>query len=331
MHKVVVIGAAVVDVLLKSKGLHVLKSYQIEGGVALCEVLGGKMEAEDGVLMSGGGGTNVAVGLHRLGEAVRVIGRVGDDDLSEVLIKQLERESVDLSMLQRAKGKTGVSAVLVAADGSRSIVTYRGEGGEIEKDEINWGGLAVADWMQISSLGGEIQLLEDLIAFAIDRGIKVGLNPGKKELTQKERMTKLLPKLDMFNVNRMEATEFWGEEYDNEKKLITNFAESGCRTVFITDGKRGASMYQKGRWIKMEAFPNKSVDDTGAGDAFVAGVVAGLLQEKKMEEVLKMGLANGGSVVTKLGAKDGLLFPDEMEKWLKKKVKMVEENLYVIK
>lgn len=81
----------------------------------------------------------------------------------------------------------------------------------------------------------------------------------------------------------------------------------------------------------MEAFPNKSVDDTGAGDAFVAGVVAGLLQEKKMEEVLKMGLANGGSVVTKLGAKDGLLFPDEMEKWLKKKVKMVEENLYVIK
>jgi len=134
MHKVVVIGAAIVDVLLKSKSLRVMKSHQIEGGVAMCEVLGGKTEAEDGVLVSGGGGTNVAVGLHRLGEAVKMIARVGDDDLSEVLIKQLEKESVDLSFLQRAKGKTGLSAVLVSMDGGRSIVTYRGESGELKEN-----------------------------------------------------------------------------------------------------------------------------------------------------------------------------------------------------
>jgi|WetSurMetagenome_2_1015567.scaffolds.fasta_scaffold76706_2 ribokinase len=328
MQKVIVIGAAVVDVLLKSKDLHVIKSHQVEGGVAMCEVLGGKIEADDGILASGGGGTNVAVGLHRLGEAVKMISRVGDDDLSEMLIKQLEKENVDLTMLQKTKGKTGLSAVLVAADGSRSIVTYRGESGEIEKDEIDWEGLAKADWIQISSLGGEMELLEDLVAFALDRGIKVGLNPGKKELQQKERILKLLPKLDLFNVNRMEAAEFWSGEFDNEKELIKKFAETGCRQVAVTDGKRGASICEKGRWIKMEAFPNKSIDDTGAGDAFVSGAVAGLLQNRSIEEVLKMGLANGGSVVTELGAKTGLLYKNEMEKWLKKKLKVVEENIF---
>ncbi|HSV95258.1 MAG TPA: carbohydrate kinase family protein [Spirochaetia bacterium] len=330
MKKVIVIGAAVVDVLLKSKSLRVMKSHQIEGGVALCEVLGGKTEAEDGVLISGGGGTNVAVGLHRLGEAVKMVSRVGDDDLSEVLIRQLAKEDVDMSFMQRTKGKTGISAVLVALDGSRSIVTYRGESGEIERNEINWEEIKKADWIQISSLGGEMDLLEDLVAFALDNGIKIGINPGKKELTNKERLEALLPKFDLLILNRMEAAEFWNGGFEEEEKLVERFIKAGSRLVMITDGKNGAGVTEKGRWIKMEAYPNKSVDDTGAGDAFVSGVVAGLLSGKSNIEALKMGLANGGSVVSKLGAKEGLLYKKDMEKWLKRRLKMVEETLGVL-
>jgi len=329
MKKVIVVGAAVVDVLLKSKSLRVMKSHQVEGGVAMCEVMGGKIEAEDGILVSGGGGTNVAVGLHRLGEAPKMISRVGNDELSEILIKQMEKENVDMSLLQRAKGKTGISAVLVATDGGRSIVTYRGESGEIEKNEVDWEEIKKADWLQISSLGGEMELMEDLVAFAIENGIKIGINPGKKELAQKERLLALLPKLDLFNVNRMEAAEFWGEAFEDEVSLVKKFMSAGVRLLMITDGDRGAGVGSKGRWIKMEAFPNKSVDDTGAGDAFVSAVVAGLLQERSLEEILKMGLANGGSVVSKLGAKEGLLYRAEMEKWMKRKLKMVEETVVV--
>lgn len=330
MHKVVVIGAAVVDVLLKSKSLRVMKSHQIEGGVAMCEVLGGKTEAEDGVLVSGGGGTNVAVGLHRLGEAVKMISRVGNDDLSEILIKQLQKENVDLSFLQRTNGKTGISAVLVALDGSRSIVTYRGESGEIERNEINWEEIKKADWIQISSLGGEMDLLEDLVAFALDNGIKIGINPGKKELMQKERLMALLPKFDLLIINRMEAAEFWSGGFEEEEKLVEKFIKVGSRLLMITDGKKGAGVAEKRRWIKMEAYPNKSIDDTGAGDAFVSGVVAGLLSDKSSVEVLKMGLANGGSVVSKLGAKEGLLYKNDMEKWMSRKLKSVEETLGVL-
>ena len=281
--------------------------------------------------MSGGGGTNVAVGLHRLGEAVKMISRVGDDDLSEVLVKQMKNDAVDLSMLQRAKGKTGLSAVLVASDGSRSIVTFRGESGEIERGEIDWDEMAKADWMQISSLGGEMELLEDLVGFAQEKGIRVGINPGKMELRQKERLLMFLPKLDLLVVNRMEAAEFWGINFEDEKTLMKKFFEAGCRLVMVTDGKKGAGVVDRGRWLKMEAYPNISVDDTGAGDAFVSGVVAGLLQGRKTEDALKMGLANGGSVVSKIGAKAGLLFTGDMEKWMKKKLKTIEESLYVVK
>ena len=302
-----------------------MKSHEVEGGVAMCEVLGGKIEAEEGVLVSGGGGTNVAVGLHRLGEAVKMISRVGDDDLSEILIKQLEKESVDLSFLQRAKGRTGLSAVLVTEGGSRSIVTYRGESGEIERGEIDWEEIKKADWIQISSLGGEMDLLEDLVAYGLDNGIKIGVNPGKKELVQKERLLALLPKIDLFIVNRMEASNFWGGSFEEEEALVEKFIKAGVRLLMITDGNRGAGVCEKGRWIKMNAFPNKSIDDTGAGDAFVSGAVAGLLQERSAIDSLKMGLANGGSVVQKLGAKSGLLYKNEMEKWMSRKLKTVEQ------
>ena len=62
MKRAVVIGSAVLDVLVKSSGLKVMKSHQVKGGLALAEIYGGKSEAEDLVLETGGAGTNVAVG-----------------------------------------------------------------------------------------------------------------------------------------------------------------------------------------------------------------------------------------------------------------------------
>ncbi|MBU1200741.1 hypothetical protein KJ953_04415, partial [Patescibacteria group bacterium] len=112
------------------------------------------------------------------------------------------------------------------------------------------------------------------------------------------------------------------------KQMAKRFLDEGVKLVTITDGTRGAGLAGGETWIKAEAYKTKSVDDTGAGDAFTAGVVAGFLAEKPMEEVLKIGLANGASVVTGLGAKKCLLRKEEMEKWLKKKrVKMIEEKI----
>ncbi|KKT43329.1 MAG: PfkB family kinase, nonfunctional, partial [Candidatus Collierbacteria bacterium GW2011_GWA2_44_13] len=240
---------------------------------------------------------------------------------------QLKKEGLDLSMVQKGEGKTGLSVVLVSADGGRSIVTYRGESGLISSKEIDWEEVKKADWIQISSLGGEMQFLEDLIVFAFNHGVKVGFNPGRKELDQKERVVKLIPKLDFFNVNRMEASLLIGINYDNEKGIMRKMADLGCRVIAITDGKWGASVITNRTWVKMDAFAVDSVDDTGAGDAFVCGMVAGILQNKNPEEVLKMGLASGGSQVMKLGAKDGLLYKNEMERWMSKKIKMVEEAI----
>ena len=111
----------------------------------------------------------------------------------------------------------------------------------------------------------------------------------------------------------------------NTEEMLKKIVDLGVRLSIMTDGKNGAGLLRNNRWIWMETFPNKSVDDTGAGDAFVAGAVKGILSNLNDEEILKMGLANGSSVVTKIGAKAGLLYRDEMEKWTRKKLGFVEE------
>lgn len=331
MKKVVCIGSATVDVLVKSGDLRILKSHQVSGGVALCEVYGGKTEAEEIAMQTGGSATNVAVGLARLGLAPAVIVRVGGDFFKERIIDNLKLEGVDISQLQEdEKAATALSVILVAADGGRSIITSRGAAAKIDSRKIDWEKVGGADWLQIGPLGGNISLVEDVTAFARSKKIGVGWNPGKVELGEKERVFRLLPKIDLLVVNRMEAAQLLRRNYEDMKEMAVKILKQGGSRVVITDGKRGAGVASEGRWMFASAFKTKSVDDTGAGDAFVAGIVAGLVLGKDLETALRMGLANGASEVTAVGAKSGLLRKREMTKWLRRRVRMVEEKLEVV-
>jgi len=328
MKKVLCVGSAVMDILVQSADFRVMKNHQVSGGVALCEVYGGKTEAQNISLQTGGAGTNVAVGLSRLGLVSATLARVGDDWMKDLVLNDLKSEGVDISMVQIGEGeKTGMSVVLVADDGGRSIITYRGAAKDMNSGEIDWGKISGADWIQIAALGGNMALVEDMVSFARKEKILVGWNPGKGELSQKERVLRILPKIDLLILNRMEGAQLVQQSYEEMKEMAQKISSFGVKEAVITDGKRGAGVIAGGVWTFAPAFKTKSVDDTGAGDAFIAGMVAGILGDKDLATSLKMGLANGASEVTDLGAKTGLLRKNEMSKWLQRRLKIIEEKI----
>jgi sugar/nucleoside kinase (ribokinase family) len=328
MKKVVTIGSAVADVLVKSSSFKVVKSHAVQGGVAMCEVYGGKLGAEKIVMEVGGGGTNVALGLKRLGLSARPFSLVGKDEWGEWIVRKLKELGLGVEGVTQVVGDTAMSVVLVSSDGGRSIITHRGVGAGMSSKDIDWEMLGKADWVQVSSLGGNVNLLEDIVHYAYSKKIRVGLNPGKKELEEKKTLLSLLPKVEYLNLNHLEAVTFFKGRYGEDKEMAKRFIDEGVGWVTVTDGVKGAGMASKDMWVKAEAYRVKSVDDTGAGDGFTAGVVAGLLLEESLENMLKMGLGNGASVVTELGAKTGLLRKKEMVGWIgKKKTKVVEEKL----
>ncbi len=85
----------------------------------------------------------------------------------------------------------------------------------------------------------------------------------------------------------------------------------------ITKGKKGASLIQGEKIIRVPASKVKAIEETGAGDAFGSGLIAGLIKWGDVEKALKLGVVNGGSVAEHFGPKEGLLFEPEISKWMK--------------
>lgn len=330
MKKVACFGSAVVDIMLGSDQFRVMKSHQVAGGVALCEVYGGKMELESLQIMTGGAGTNVAVGLRRLGISSLSVSRVGEDVMKEIIMNDLKKEGVVTELIQvdTRGGKTGVSVILVAAGGGRTILTHRGVAKKIESSEVEWNKIGAADLIHVSSLGGEMALIEDILGYAKKQRRVVSMNPGKLEIKERMRLKKLLMGVEILIVNKMEAVELLHWSYDESReKMVAGLRKWGVGMVVVTEGIKGASLGTGERVISMEAIKSRSVDDTGAGDGFISGLLAGYLQGEKEEVMLKMGMANGASVVTKFGAKTALLDSKKMNKWLQKKAAVEEMAL----
>lgn len=296
MFDVISIGSATLDVFLKVPRTPLL--------------YGGKVEVEKLITCSGGGGTNTAVGFSRLGLKSAVLARCGWDMAGRLLRQELKKEAVDDSLLiQLENEETDYSTILIDEGGESTVLVARGQT-RLEKDLIDFKKLQ-AKWFCISHLEGNLDLFSALLSYAQKNKIKVGFNPGQKEIKQKEKLLALVKNIDLLVVNQTEADNVGG-----------NPAAFGAKMVAVTRGAAGVSLYEKSKILEADGFKMDMVDATGAGDAFFCGLVAGLIKNLPIEKALKLGIANGASVVTQVGAKAGLLSGKFIHNWLNKPLKV---------
>lgn len=310
MFGIISIGSAVMDAILKSPN--------IKPGESLPS--GGKVEVEDLFLTTGGGGTNTAVGFARLGLKTACIARFGDDLFGQFLQKELAKEEFDQKYLMMRKGdRTDYSTIILYSDGSRVILVHRGKT-RIDETIFPWTSLDETQWFYIASLEGNVDLLTKVIDKSAEKGIKIALNPGSRELKEKEKLLSIFPKTEALILNLDEAILFTGEK--EEKETLKKIAQVGPKIVVVTQGKEGAHLFNKGKHFFAETFKHQTVDELGAGDGFSAGFVSGLVKGLSPQESLKMGMANGASVVTKIGSKPGLLDEREMREWMGRELRI---------
>ena len=138
MYDVITIGTVTRDVFLKSGDFEVVKNSNYRTGRAGCFVLGTKLEIPKVAIASGGGGTNAAVSFSRQGFKTGCIGRIGNDEIGKEIIEELKQEGVDSLFQIDKEYDTAYSTILVAADGERTILEYRGANDYINEKEIKW-------------------------------------------------------------------------------------------------------------------------------------------------------------------------------------------------
>ena len=320
-YQVVSVGSATLDVFVRSRELTVIDSNDSHTGSFLQVPYGTKAEVEELVIQSGGGGTNTAVGFKRLGLTAAVLARSGNDFAGRLVRQELEKEGVGLDYLISIEGdQTDYSTILIGPDGGRTILVSRGKT-HLEIDQVPFDRLR-ADWYYVSSIEGNLELLDRLLDHASQTRAQVVINPGRKELAQPEKLISLLNRAQVVILNREEAAKLTGLAIGDDRVLVAT-AQLVSQLAVVTEGSKGAVVYDnQDRQLVGVGFRVRQEETTGAGDGFGCGFTAGLIRGRSLEESLWLGMANGASVVTKTGAKTGLLYTGELSSWPRERVEI---------
>jgi len=302
--RVVTVGAATQDVFLTGAAFAAKRDVRSSDYVEQFP-LGGKLDVDKVYFETGGGGSNAAVTFARQGFDVSYWGKIGHDAAGAEVIRVLRREGIATNrMAFDEKLGTGYSAILLAPKGERTVLSYRGASHNLHADDFPIRTMA-ADWLYITSLAGNFDLLGKLLKQANAKNIEVALDPGNAELADPKRLKQLLPFVRVLKANKEELGGLFGHE---DPKDILRSAAKFVQLAIMTDGGKGcyatdgASLYHAGQYQKV-----KVVDRLGSGDAFGSGFVAALAQGQSIEQAITLGSANSTAVVSKIGAKTGIL------------------------
>lgn len=305
MVKILAIGKGTQDVFLRSDEFDPHK----EGEHMYTHLpLGLKMEVEDVTFETGGNATNVAVTFARQGLESGYLWGLGEDPASQAILHELDKEGVDTShVIQDPEYQSGYSVIMIATNGERTILNHRGKAfGRIGRHNFDLSAIAKYDWVYPTSLGnGGLTLLRQIIDTAEKNGVKVMLNPAGPELAEKDKLVGLLDGVDILCTNKEEMQLLVSGNTCEELAL---HALHYVPVAIVSDGPNGVVATDGKTIVRAGMYEDVPVlDRTGAGDAFASGFLSQWSQGKSLRESVIFASANSTSVVTKIGAKAGIL------------------------
>ena len=231
----------------------------------------------------GGKGANQAVAVAKLGLPVSLIGKVGNDVFGDQLLENLNRETVDTSMVVRHEGPSGVAFIYVFEETSENhIIVISGSNKEVKSNQISDKELITSDVL-ISQLEVPTLEIEDLFARAKNSGAYRVLNtaPALKISKNLIRETDLLvmnePELENISERIIDKGNV-----DSIVQAINELNLTKAQSIVITLGSKGVFVYtnQKGQLI--DGHEVEALDTTGSGDCFIGALASHFLQDKDL-------------------------------------------------
>ena len=276
---------------------------------------------DDFVVETGGCAANAAVALARLGVRPAVVAKVGDDLFGDFVEHELSQAGIDVAGIGRAPGLGTSKTVIVPVDGQdrRYIHTFGANAALCAADIAS----ATANAPDVLYVGGYLVLpalrqdeLAELLRLARQAGARTVLDvvaPAGRAQSLDD-VAGVLPEVDYFVPNDDEAGALTGET--DPRRQAERLLELGAGTVIVTMGERGLVAASRDETIELPAPRVDFVEPSGAGDAFDAGLVYGLLQGWSLRRCLEFASVIGASACTKLGCTAGLFTRAEADAYL---------------
>ncbi len=271
----------------------------------------------------GGVAANVAVALSRVGRSTGVIVRLGNDDAAEAVEANLRSEGVAVDRLTKSDDERSTYCkVFRDPDGERAIVTGGGAAKHLTLDDDDEASLRSAGVVFTNGFcpdrvtrrlvdlaaAGDIRLVFDLAA---------PLEGLKGRGIERETLANLLPHLALFVANETSIRSYLEAE---GREAVEILRSRGVERGAVTRSERGAVLWSDEAVLEVPALDVDVVDTTGAGDAFVSGLIhRWLLSDDPMEDAGRFGTAAGGYNCTEEGARGGMVGEKRLEAFLRER------------
>ncbi|OIJ11814.1 carbohydrate kinase [Anaerobacillus alkalilacustris] len=284
----------------------------------------------------GGAPANVAVGLARLGVESTFLGKVGDDVLGRFLKETLENFGVLTDQMSFTKDvRTGAVFVTLAEDGERSFDFYIDPSADrfLSEEDLNeklfqskqilhFGSISLISEPSKSATEKAVKLAkENGMIVSYDPNLRLGL--WENEQVARETIISMLGQADVLKISEEELEFITGEkDIDQGVALLSNY---DIPLILITLGSEGSYIFLHGEKTHVEAMKVNAVDTTGAGDAFVSGILYNLekrqnvksLTLEEVKEIARFASVSGGLAASTKGAMTALPTINEVEKILR--------------
>jgi ribokinase len=250
----------------------------------------------------GGKGANQAVAARLCGAEVFMVARVGSDLFGPATIENFKKLGIDTSHVKQVEGlSSGVAPIFVEPDGQNRILVVKGANDALKPADVD----AAADMLKTADcivLQFEIPMatVYHTIAFARKHGIRCILNPAPGQAVDMRELTGL----DYFVPNESEAETITGiavRNLDDARRCAEKLVGDGIRRVIITLGSNGSLLAGRDLSEHVPAFPVKSIDSTGAGDAFIGSFAVFLAEGAPEQEAVRRANLYAGLSTTGVG------------------------------
>ncbi|MCL1049800.1 PfkB family carbohydrate kinase [Shewanella abyssi] len=223
---------------------------------------GGRFHYQDGGQRLGGGGANTGIGLVLAGHQVTLVTEVGRDDVGDWLLAEASTQGINCSLVQRRSGPTNEMLLMMTPDGERTIIRPERPTFElpippkwdtIDAFYINSSSEGAASWAKT----------------AIEQCWVVA------QLAKDERARPC-------HILLASLSDMHGRCDQQPWQFARSIAGDSLQYFIVTDGENGATLYSESEQVNVAAVPCIVVDTTGAGDAYAAGLINGLVNKLTM-------------------------------------------------
>lgn len=294
--RVVVIGSLNMDIVVETE------RYPQVGET----LLGDKIR-----FIPGGKGANQAVAASRLGADTAMIGAVGDDAFGQELLSALRSDGVDVSGVNCISDMTTGVASIYVAEGDNSIIVVPGANFQVTPEDIDKheDKLKQADIVLL-----QLEIPVETVVYAARKAKELGktvvLNPAPAQPLPED----IFNHIDYITPNRSELGRYTGMDTEGEEleQAMRRLKEMGARHVVTTLGASGSAyLNEEGDMRTIEGYRVSSVDSTGAGDCYNAGLAVAITKGQSLKEAVDYAGLVSALAVTKFGAQAGM--PTEAE------------------